>query len=194
MALEDKFRWDKQYQTAQRIGAPSQFLQHCLESESWPAPRGKALDIACGQGRNAIYLAQRGFDVTAVDISSVALEEGQRRAQEENLSIEWQQADLERLTLPANEYDLVINFDYLQRSLIDASKRAVKVTGRIIFETYLIDQAAIGHPKNPDYLLKHNELLDAFRDFRVLHYREGKFTDNETVSYRAGIFAERVLR
>lgn len=191
MALDDKLRWDKQYQSARGVGLPSQFLRECLESASWPARCGKALDIACGQGRNAIYLAQRGFEVTAVDVSSVALDTAARCAAEQNFSIHWQQADLETLTLPADEYDLVINFNYLQRSLIEPSKRSVKKGGCVIFETYLIDQASSGHPRNPDYLLGHNELLEFFCDFRVLHYHEGKFGDSDAVSFRAGILAER---
>lgn len=191
MALDDQLRWDKQYESARGVGAPSRFLRECLESESWPLLHGRALDVACGQGRNAIYLAQRGFVVTAMDISSVALDEGQRRAQATELVIDWQQADLEVATLAADEYDLVINFNYLQRSLIEPIKKAVKPGGRVVFETYLIDQASIGHPKNPNYLLKHNELLDLFGDFRVLHYREGKFSDQQTASFRAGVFAER---
>jgi hypothetical protein len=61
-----------------------------------------------------------------------------------------------------------------------------------MFETYLIDQRAIGHPKNPEYLLAHNELLDHFRGLRVLLYREGKFVDALEPSYRAGIFAQKI--
>jgi hypothetical protein len=70
---------------------------------------------------------------------------------------------------------------------------AVKVGGYVIFETYLIDQREIGQPKNPDYLLGHNELLEHFRDFRVLYYREGKFTEGEEASCRAGILAQRTV-
>ena len=61
----------------------------------------------------------------------------------------------------------------------------------MIFETYSIDQQVIGHPANPNYLLAHNELLDHFRDFRVLYYREGKFSDGGEPSFRAGIFAQK---
>jgi tellurite methyltransferase len=136
------------------------------------------------QGRNALFLAERGFDVVAIDISSVALEEGRKRAREKSLSISWQQADLEQIRLPENSFDFVIDFSYLQRSLIPQLKAALKSGGHVICETYLIDQQAIGHPTNPDYLLAHNELLDHFRDFRVLYYREGKF--------RAGILARKI--
>src|SRR5215813_13905859 len=64
----------------------------------------------------------------------------------------------------------------LQWSLVPQIKETLKPGGWVIFETYLIDQSKIGDPINPAYLLLHNELLDFFRDFRVLYYREGEFS------------------
>ena len=101
----------------------------------------------------------------------------------------WRQEDLESIELGESCYDLVINFNYLQRSLFPRITNALRAGGAIIFETYLVDQQAIGHPKNPAYLLEHNELLNAFRNFRVLWYREGKFSDGGEPAYRASLFA-----
>lgn len=171
---------------------PSSFLKQILESDTWEIAPGRALDVACGQGRNALYLASLGFELTALDISAVALEKGRKQAEEGSLSIHWQQADLEQLQFPAAHYDLIVSVNYLQRSLIPQLKTALKTGGHVIFETYLIDQQAIGHPKNPDYLLAHNELLDHFRDFRVLCYREGKFRAAGEASFRAAILARKL--
>jgi 2-polyprenyl-3-methyl-5-hydroxy-6-metoxy-1,4-benzoquinol methylase len=192
MASSDQVRWDRQYADAQGAQAPSSFLRDIIDSDCWTMPRGRALDVACGKGRNALFLAARGFQVAAIDISPVGLEQGRKRAEESSLSIAWQQADLEHLRLACAEYDLIVNINYLQRSLIPQIKAAVKTGGHVIFDTYLIDQQAIGYPKNPDYLLSRNELLDHFRDFRVLLYREGKFVDGAGPSFRAGIFAQRL--
>ncbi len=192
MSIEDKVRWDKQHGSAQGSNEPSGFLREIFAAEAWPIRRGRALDIASGKGRNALFLADRGFDVVAIDISPVGLEEGRRRAAEKNLAITWQQADLEQLQLSEAAYDLIVNFNYLQRSLIPQIKSALRIGGTVIFETYLIDQPAIGHPKNPAYLLEHNELLDCFRDFRVLYYREGQFSEAGERAFRAGIFAQKV--
>jgi hypothetical protein len=85
----------------------------------------------------------------------------------------------------------VINFKYLQRSLIPQLKAAVKRGGFFIFETFLIDQQTMGHPSNPDYLLRHNELLNFCRDLRVLLYREGKLREGSAPSFRAGILAQK---
>jgi SAM-dependent methyltransferase len=192
MAREDQIRWDQRHAEGHGAQEPSAFLIQILTSDSWEVPPGRALDIACGQGRNALFLAERGFGVTAVDISPVALAEARRRALARSLTVSWQIADLAQIELPPDQYDLIINFNYLQRSLIPQILSALKVGGHVIFETYLIDQQEIGHPKNPDYLLGHNELLNRFRACRVLCYREGKFLDGGESSFRAGIFARKV--
>jgi len=192
MSTDDRIRWDQQHGSSRSAEQPSAFLREIVESDAWPALCGRALDIACGKGRNAIYLAQRGFAVTAQDISLVALEEGRRWALQQDLSIDWQTCDLESTALDHAGFDLIINFNYLQRSLFGPMRQAVKPGGHVIFETYLIDQAALGHPKHPEYLLQHNELLECFRGFRILFYREGKFVDGNGEAFRAGIFAERI--
>jgi tellurite methyltransferase len=156
-----------------------------LAAPSRPRPRYRRR-----KRRNALYLAERGFETVAVDISCVALDAARRHAEQQHLHVDFQQLDLEQ-SFPEGEYDLILNINYLQRSLIPKIKAALTVGGHLIFETYSIDQQVIGHPKNPSYLLAHNELLDHFRDFRVLYYREGKFSDGAEPSFRAGIFAQK---
>lgn len=192
MSTDDQIRWDQQHRSSKSEEQPSGFLREMVESEAWPALCGKALDIACGKGRNAIYLAQRGFAVTALDISSVALAEGRQQAQQQDLRIDWQNRDLATAVLDHTAFDLIINFNYLERSLFGSMRQAVKTGGHVIFETFLIDQAALGHPKNPEFLLQQNELLDCFRGFRVLFYREGKFVDGNAAAFRAAICAQRI--
>jgi tellurite methyltransferase len=191
MSLDDQIRWDRQH--AQTLGAeaPLSLLRQIFETGAWQLPPGRGLDIAAGKGRNALYLAERGFEVVAVDISRVALDAARRHAEQQHLHVDFQQLDLEQ-SFPEGEYDLILNINYLQRSLIPKIKAALRVGGHVIFETYSIDQQVIGHPKNPNYLLAHNELLEHFRDFRVLYYREGKFSDGGEPSFRAGIFAQRM--
>jgi SAM-dependent methyltransferase len=191
MSQDDQIRWDRQHGESDGIERPSTFLRQVLKSDSWRLAPGRALDVACGKGRNALFLAARGFRVTAVDISPIALEIGRRRAKARALPVDWRQADLDHFHLKAAEYDLVVNFNYLQRALIPSIKAALRPGGHVIFETYLIDQQAIGRPKNPAYLLAHNELLEHFRNFRVFCYREGKFRDHRESSFRAGIFAQK---
>jgi tellurite methyltransferase len=192
MADSEREKWDRQHSERAAREEPSSFLKEILESDAWQIPRGRALDIATGKGRNALYLAQRGFDVVGIDISPVALTEARARAVARLLRIRWQEADLDLVQLPASCYQLIINFNYLQRSLVPQIRQALDVGGFIIFETYLVDQQTIGHPKNPAYLLDHNELLELFHDFRVLYYREGKFLEGQEIAFRAGILAQKV--
>jgi len=192
MSLDDQVRWDRQHAETHGAEPPSTLLRQILESHGWQCPPGRALDIAAGKGRNALYLAERGFEVVAVDISRVALDAARLHAEQKHLQVDFQQLDLEEGGFPEGEYDLILNINYLQRSLIRRIKAVLRVGGHVIFETYSIDQQMIGHPKNPNYLLAHNELLDHFRDFRVLYYREGKFSDGGEPSFRAGIFAQKM--
>ena len=192
MSQDDQIRWNRQPAQSDGMEDPSSFLRQILESGSWDVRPATALDIACGKGRNALYLADRGFHVTAIDISAVALNSGRQQAQARSLSIDWQLADLEELRLKAAEYDLIVSINYLQRPLIPQIKAALKTGGHLIFETYLFDRRAIGHPENPAYLLTQNELLEHFREFRVLYYREGRFRDRGEPRFRAGILAQKI--
>ena len=191
MASSDQVRWDRRHREGVGSQTPSRFLQEIIDGDHWKIARGRALDLASGRGRNALFLAFRGFQVTAMDISPVGLERARKLAEERALTVDWQQADLESLPLSAGTYDLIVNINYLQRSLIPRLKAALKTGGHAVFETYLIDQRAAGHPKNPAYLLNHNELLDHFRDCRVLSYHEGLFADGGEASFRAGILARK---
>jgi len=191
MSLDDQHRWDRAHTSSRDDERPSAFLEEVFRQFGGFLPRGRALDIACGKGRNALFLARHGFDVTAIDISPVALEIAQSRAVERGLSVSWQQHDLEEIRLGEDCYDMVVNLNYLQRFLFPQIAASLRSGGVVIFETYLIGQEAIGHPKNPAYLLRYNELLNAFRDLRVLWYREGKFTDGSESALRAGLLAQK---
>ncbi len=192
MAVDDQKIWDERHTSEHGHGGPSPFLEQVFESHAWRIQPARALDIATGRGRNAIFLAERGFSVEAIDVSTVAMEQARKAAQEKRLAIDFRQADLDSVKLPDAAYDLILNFNFLQRSLIPKMKKALKLGGHIVFETYLIDQRVLGHPRNPAYLLGHNELLELFREFRVLHYREGKFVEGGKEAYRAGLFGQRV--
>ena len=192
MTTTDRERWNSKHQGSEtEPRGPSAFLQRILNLDFGPMGQGRALDLATGKGRHALILAEKGFQVDAMDISEVALAGAESRARERGLIIKFHKADLEEAELPEAAYDLIVNIDFLQRSLIPKIKRALKPGGYVAFDTYLIDQRVLGHPKNPAYLLDHNELLDFFRDFRILYYREGKFQRDSREAYRAALFAQK---
>lgn len=166
---------------------PAQFLVDNIAL----LPQGRALDVAMGSGQNAVYLAKMGFEVEGVDISSEAVNNALRLARRAGVTISAEVADLEKsYHIKKNTYDVIICFHYLQRSLIPQIKDGLKKGGMVVYETFIVDQAELfGKPKNPDYLLKHNELLDMFRDFRCLRYREGVIASYQAI---ASIVAEKV--
>lgn len=152
--------------------------------------RGRALDVAMGSGRNAVYLARMGFEVEGIDISREAIEEALARAVQENTSIQTRVEDLQKIPyIDEDTYDLVICFNYLQRSLMPQMKNWVKPGGMLVYETFIVDQVRFGKPRNPDHLLRHNELLHTFEDFRVLRYREGVIAGKKAI---ASIVAQKV--
>jgi len=104
----------------------------------------------------------------------VAVEKCRQKAERLGLPIEALVADLEHYPLPIEEYDLILNFYYLQRSLAPQIVAALKPGGVLVFETYAIDQLQFGWgPKNPDYLLRPGELREMFPDLETLLYHEG---------------------
>lgn len=135
---------------------------------------GRVLDVAMGNGRNSVYLAKLGFQVEGIDIDGEAVASALRLAGEAGVNLATRIGDLESDSIIATDiYDAVICFYYLHRPLIKEMKRGLKTGGVIVYETYLTDQSRWGKPQNPDHLLRWNELLELFREFRVLRYREG---------------------
>jgi tellurite methyltransferase len=153
-------------------------------------PAGPALDIACGTGRHALFLAKRGQKVTAVDFSSVALDILEVRAREMHTNsqrspgfhaaerhlhagLELVHADLEGAQFPERSYDLILCIQYLQRSLFPQMARALRPGGVLLMETFTRAQMEFsGGPRNPAYLLETDELREAFPELCVLFYRE----------------------
>jgi tellurite methyltransferase len=171
-----------------KITEPSSFL---VENISL-LPKGKVLDLAMGGGRNSVYLAGMGFDVEGVDVSMEAVESARMLADSRDIKLNTYIIDLEQgYKITQEAYDVIICINYLQRALMPDIRNGVKRGGVVVYETFIVDQAQYGKPKNPDYLLKHNELLDIFRDFRCLRYREGLFHDTGRLKAIASIVAQK---
>lgn len=159
--------------------APAEFLVDNIHL----LPKGRILDIAMGAGRNAIYLAKMGFEVEGVDISSEAVSVAVESARKAGVTIRAQVVDLEKnYHIQEGAYDVIICFYFLQRSLISQIKNGLRLGGVVVYETYIVDQIQFGKPRNPDYLLKHNELLYMFRELRCLRYREGVFEGPKAIA------------
>ena len=179
----DRVHWDAAHgDTAGKRSAPSPFL---VEHVSL-LPQGRVLDLACGRGRNARFLAERGHRVVAVDVSSAALADPELGLP----GIIRVRIDLDTAAFRAASLDAIVCVNFLDRRLFASFATWLRPGGVLCLDTFLVDQAEIGHPRNPDYLLRRNELLERVAPrFRVLHYREGIVEENGVRSARAGIVA-----
>ena len=170
MSLKDKEKWNSKYKTDEYITGkePSLWLQ---DNAGLFAKNGKALDIAGGEGRNSVFVAGRGYEVTCLDISENGLQKAQALALEKSTKITTVLADLDSNSLKENEYDLVLCFNFLDRSLFSGIRQTLKSGGLLIYETFTVDYLKYSSFKK-EWVLEANELLQAFSDFRILRYQE----------------------
>jgi SAM-dependent methyltransferase len=156
-------------------------------------PPGRALDLACGTGRHAIFLAQNGWNVTAVDNSAVGVEIARARAAETGLKIDFRVADLEKgeFEIGSGAYDLICDFYYLQRDLSPAMKAGVRPGGMVISTVHIYGEGE----ETEGFLLKEGELRTFFEDLDILHYHETSLTDTDAGDHHrrtAEIIAKRI--
>ncbi len=171
MSQADRQKWNEKFRQNPALiapRAPSKLLAEFIESSDFK--NAKALDLACGGGRHTIYLAQKGWYVDGVDISSVALE---KLADSVDLKrVKLIEADLDNFKVEDAYYDLIVMSNFLDRELIDRAKRWLKRGGYFFVETYMADEANQKKDSNPDYLLKEGELKRLLGDFEMIEYRE----------------------
>jgi SAM-dependent methyltransferase len=141
------------------------------------APRGQALDLACGNGRNSFFLASLGYEVTAVDVSEPAVAFVNERAAELGVRVRAREADLSHHELGDGAFAAILDFLFLDRNLVPRIIHALSPGGLLFFETLTVDErGALGHDVASDVLLEPNEPLRLFAPLRILHYREGVVT------------------
>jgi len=162
----------------------SDLVRDYLEPLRKASAAAPVLDLACGSGRNGLWLVSRGIPVVFADIRQEALDGVRARVSpdRDHLAGFWQvdfEAAESGLLEPA-AFGAVLVFRYLHRPLMVDIKRAVVPGGIVIYETFTTGQAAIGRPTNPDFLLRPGELRDYFCDWPVVHCFEGEVRDPES--------------
>lgn len=163
---EDRWEWDRRY--AEGVsgleGPPVPLLVAWLPR----LPRGRALDVAAGSGRNALCLARHGYRVDALDISVVALEclADQARAQE--MCVRPAVVDLDDFVPPAATYDLILNTYYLNRKLLSQLPAALTPGGALVVETLLYDPA-VDPPGKVRHRMRPGELAEMDAGLDVVH-------------------------
>jgi len=164
MAIADKERWDEKHSKNMMPQIPIKLVSDYAKL----ATGTQALDIACGNGRHSKYLASLGFEVHALDISSVAIEQLQGIPH-----IHAKQVDFDTYTLETNKYDLIICTYFLERKLFPQMIKALKPNGIILMETFLHHEDNKRTPSNPAFRLNEGE-LEAYFDhtMEILHIPE----------------------
>ncbi len=184
MNSSDINRWNLKHKKAADI-PPGSAESELVQAISTMPDRGRALDLACGSGKDSIYLAQAGFDVIAVDGSIEGLRRCSRAAEQASVQISPLLADLADYQIAANSFELIIMVRYLQRNLFQAIIDGLKNGGHVFIKTF--DARYLQHnPKfNPDYVLAKNELNLAFSSLTMIDQGSD---DHQTSSY---IFARK---
>jgi len=170
---DSKTQWDEKYSRPTFIygKSPVPFL---AENYQYIPFEGSVLDMGMGEGRNAVFLAQKGYKVTGIDISSVAVKKSYLLAQEFGVKIKGVVASLSDYKIPPASFDAIVCFYYVDRSLVEKIKSWLKPGGILIYEAHTTREKAKNKTQKNDEetYLKEQELLKLFSGMRVLKYEE----------------------
>ncbi|MBT6272768.1 MAG: class I SAM-dependent methyltransferase [Chromatiales bacterium] len=171
MSVEDRSKWDSRYDAGEYATRthPTDLLVQWMGR----LPRGRALDLACGAGRNAIFLAGQGYQVDALDISQIALDRGAKRAEENGLVVNWICQDLDTPDIALDSYDLIFVARFLNRALFPLLVDGLRDGGCLVYETHLRTTARVGGPRGSHFRVRPGELLHLAHELRPFHYFEG---------------------
>lgn len=180
----DRAKWDRKYRERDFSPDPAPVVRQFYRR----APLGRALDLACGNGRNACFLAERGFEVDAVDISEVGLRRFVCRSPAINRICQ----DLATFVIRPGRYQMILNIRFLQRDLYPALQAGLAPGGLLIFETYLEEKdPAAASRFRPEHLLKSGELPRAFSELQTIAYHEGPSQTDGSPARKASLIARR---
>ncbi|PIU49543.1 MAG: tellurium resistance protein TehB [Desulfobacterales bacterium CG07_land_8_20_14_0_80_52_14] len=176
----DRVRWNQKYQDESHPLEPSNVVKRFFRM----AKKGRALDLACRNGRNALFLVGKGFTVDAVDISDIGLHSIPRRSEGLNLIC----ADLDDYDIPQEKFDLIINIRHLNRRLFPYILEGLAPGGILIFETYLEEKGKKSKKIScRDHLLRSNELLHSFLPLQILYYIEKREKGGAAIASLVGV-------
>jgi len=169
VAGDRRARWDARHAEAEGEGSVAAVL---LQGEALLPRHGQALDLACGRGAGALWLAARGLQVSAWDYSAVAIERLQATAAARGLAIDARPRDVLAEPPPADSFDLILVSHFLERSLCPAIAAALRPGGLLCYQTFGPAVPGAAGPSNPAFRLTANELLRLFPGLTVRHYHE----------------------
>jgi tellurite methyltransferase len=191
MSESERDAWYEKHR-GKPVGEPEPFL---LEMIPRIPHDGIALDIAAGRGRNALAMARAGIRVVAVDFSEPAMHVLGFAAGSEHLVVWPVVANLDSFRLKNESLDAIVNINFLDRALFPEFSRALRPGGVLIADTFTNEQASLGHPKDPRFLLGHGELKKLLGSLEIEHCREGLVSYSDGAkAFRASIVARKGKR
>lgn len=182
-----KQKWDTIYSgldavtLRQHMYAPAAVL---LQNAFLLPKQGKALDLACGLGANALFLAQKNFEVFAWDISTVAISQLRQRAEQLEITLNTCAANIDTALLAGCGFDIIVVQRFLARDLAPAICAALNPGGLLFYQTYTQAKTSDHGPKNPDFLLATGELLRLFPSLQLLYYRDNSLQGDWSLGLR----------
>jgi SAM-dependent methyltransferase len=177
MPASDRDRWDARHRAVLDAGeAPRPAADWLVAHAGLLPPAGRALDVACGLGRNALWLAERGLEVDAVDVSGVAVEAVLARARARGVPVRAVRRDVEAEGPPEGPYDVVVDVAFLVRALVPALCRVLAPGGLLLFDTFVADEGPgpVRGPRDPAFVLGRGELAGLLQGLDVLELREDR--------------------
>ena len=178
MSEEDRSTWNERYRDGfyQNRPHPCRLLAHwCKQFHG-----GRALDVACGTGRNSRFLASQGYQVTALDVSDVALTKARSTPHPNSSQINYVLRDLDEGLPALGKFDLIIVVRYLKRELFPILDQHLVAGGHLLVEHHIkydADDRPLAGPESPEYRLDPEELRTLIKNFDVLYEFEGLITD-----------------
>jgi tellurite methyltransferase len=175
MPAADREKWDAKYGAA----GPASFAPSAVlvgRADYLPA-HGRALDVAGGAGRNAIWLAQRGLEVTIADVSPVGLALARQRAASLGVAVQTLEIDLEHERLESSSFDLIVSVCYLWRPLFAEFPRLLNAGGTLVVVQPTLKNLERNDKPPAAYLLNEGELRGLIPGLQIVHYEEGWLAD-----------------
>jgi len=168
--VNERDAWNRRYAEGDYTPRthPAPYLEEWLPR----FPPGRALDVACGTGRNALALASAGYEVDAVDISEVAVGHARNEADRRGLAVNWIVSDIDDFRPPSATYQVITVIRYRNPALWPRLADALAPDGWILVEHHVKSERKVAGPGTPEFRLDPGELLAAFAGLRIVHYAE----------------------
>ncbi|MBF0110022.1 MAG: methyltransferase domain-containing protein [Magnetococcales bacterium] len=173
--------WNDRHSRSGSIPPPARVV---IENQHLLPPKGQGLDLACGLGANALFLAQHGIETLAWDFSDVAIDRLKEMSQRQSLPLTAEVRDVVSFPPWSDGFDCVVVSRFLERSLAGPIMASLRPGGILMYQTFLRDKSPGIGPDDPAYLLNPNELLTMFSRLRLLAYREEGQVGNRALGWR----------